>query len=77
MLFQSYFGPTISFHSLILPFDFFDCPSVLLLGIDGMITATLFKESIQLGAGLQFRGVVHCHHGRKHGGRQEDMVMTQ
>ena len=28
---------------------------------------TLIKEDISLGAGLQFRGLVHHHHGRRHG----------
>jgi hypothetical protein len=41
-----------------------------------MTTVTLIKESISLGlACIQFRGVVHCHHGRKHGSMQADMVL--
>jgi hypothetical protein len=42
-----------------------------------MTTATLKKENILIGAGLQFRGLVHYHHSRKyaHGGVQADMVL--
>ena len=29
------------------------------------------------GAGLQFRGLVHYHHGRKHGSVQADMVLEK
>ena len=25
----------------------------------------------------RFRGLVHCHHGRKHGGMQADMVLEK
>jgi hypothetical protein len=28
-------------------------------------------------AGLQFRGLVHCHRGRKHGSVQADMVQER
>ena len=34
-----------------------------------------YKEFI--GAGLQFRGLVHYHHGRKHGGTQADVVLEK
>jgi hypothetical protein len=41
-----------------------------------MTTATLIKENISLGlAYLQFRGLIHYHHGRKHGGMQTDMML--
>ena len=30
-----------------------------------------------IGAGVQFRGLVHCHHGGKHGGMQADMVLER
>jgi hypothetical protein len=30
-----------------------------------------------IGDGLQFRGLVHSHHGRKHGGMQADMVLER
>lgn len=36
--------------------------------------ATLRKESITEVAHLQFRGLVHHHHGDKHGSAQADMV---
>jgi hypothetical protein len=29
------------------------------------------------GAGLEFRGLIHYHHGRKHGGMQADMVLEK
>jgi hypothetical protein len=41
------------------------CLRVSLLQRDTMTTATLLKENI--GAGLQFRGLVHYFHGGKHG----------
>jgi len=28
-----------------------------------------------IGAGLKFRGLVHCHHGRKYGSKQADIVL--
>jgi hypothetical protein len=30
-----------------------------------------------IGDGLQFRGLVQYHHGRKHGGMQADMVLER
>jgi len=30
-----------------------------------------------IGAGLQFRGSVHYHHGREHGTMQADMVLEE
>ena len=30
-----------------------------------------------VGAGLQFRGLVHYHHGGKHDGTQADMVLER
>ena len=35
-----------------------------------------YKGSHFIGAGLQFRGLVH-HHGRKHGDMQADMVLEK
>ena len=36
-----------------------------------------FKGQHLVGAGLQFRGLVHYHYGRKHGGVQADMVLEK
>ena len=33
-----------------------------------------YKRKRLAGTGLQFRGLVHYHHGRKHSGTQADMV---
>ena len=33
-----------------------------------------YKGRHLIGAGLQLRGLVHDHHGRKHGSMQADMV---
>jgi hypothetical protein len=38
--------------------------------------ATLTRKYL-IGADLQFRGIVHCHHGRKNGGMQTDMVLAR
>ena len=38
---------------------------------------TLIKESIELGLAHRFIGLVHYHHGRKHGGTQADMVLEK
>jgi hypothetical protein len=40
-----------------------------------MTTATLKKYLI--GAVLEFRGLVHYHHGKKHGSLQADMVLEK
>jgi hypothetical protein len=40
-------------------------------------TTTLIKKKNLIGAGLQFRGLVHCHHDRKHGSLQADMVLER
>jgi hypothetical protein len=40
-----------------------------------MTKATLIKANILLGLAYSFRGLVHYHHGRKHGNVQTDMVM--
>jgi hypothetical protein len=37
----------------------------------------LLSEKHLIGAALQFRGLVHYHHGRKHGGMQADMVLEK
>ena len=42
-----------------------------------MTMATLIKEHILIGAGLQFRDSVHCHLGRKSGVTQADMVLEK
>jgi hypothetical protein len=34
-----------------------------------------YKGKHLSGAGLQFRGLVHCHRGEKHGYKQADMVL--
>jgi hypothetical protein len=36
-----------------------------------------YKGKHFLGAGLQFRGLVHCHPGGKHGGMQADLVLEE
>jgi hypothetical protein len=36
-----------------------------------------YKGKHLIGAGLQFRGLVYYHHGRKHGGVQADMVLEK
>ena len=43
---------------------------------DSMTTATLMRKHL-IGAGLQFRGLVHCHHGGKHGSVQAGMVLEK
>lgn len=42
-----------------------------------MTKATLTKVKHFIGVGLQFRGSVHCHHGRKHGSVQAAMVLEK
>lgn len=37
----------------------------------------LYKEKHLIGAHLQFRGLVHFYHGRKHGDTQGDMVLEK
>ena len=37
---------------------------------------TLIKETVNW-AGLQVRGLVHYHHGRKHGGTQAEDVLER
>ena len=36
-----------------------------------------YKGKHLIGAGLQFRGSVHCHHGGKHGSMQADVVLEK
>ena len=36
-----------------------------------------YKGEHFAGAGLQFGGLVHCRHGRKHGSLQVDMVLEK
>ena len=36
-----------------------------------------YKGKHFTGAGLQFRGLVYYHYGRKHGGMQADMVLEE
>jgi hypothetical protein len=42
-----------------------------------MTKATLIKENISFGVGLQFRSLVRYHHGGKHGGMQADMILEK
>ena len=42
---------------------------------DTMTKATLIKENISLELAYSFRGLVHYHHGGKHGSVQADMVL--
>jgi hypothetical protein len=42
-----------------------------------MTMATLTRENISLATGLQFRVLVHCHHGEKHGGKQAGTVLER
>ena len=43
---------------------------LLLLWRDTTTTATLLKKNVKLGLAYSFRGLVHYHHGRKHGSTQ-------
>jgi hypothetical protein len=36
-----------------------------------------YKEKHLIGAGIQFRGLVHYHHGGKHGSMQADMMLKK
>ena len=42
-----------------------------------MASATLVKESIELGLACSFRGLAHYHHGREHSGAQADTVLEK
>ena len=42
-----------------------------------MTKATLIKTNIYLELAYSFRGLVHYHHGRKHGTDQADMVLEK
>jgi hypothetical protein len=42
-----------------------------------MTEATLIKENILVGTDLQFRGLAHCGHGRKHCIMLADMVLAR
>ena len=50
--------------------------NVLFLQKDAMTMATLIYRKLT-GACLHFRGLGHCHHGRKHGSMQADMVLEK
>ena len=39
--------------------------------------ATLTKENIELGLAYSFRGLVHYHHGGKHGSIQAGLVLEE
>ena len=41
------------------------------------VTATLIKKNIHSGLAHRFRGLVHYHHGGKHGSLQADMVLKK
>ena len=36
-----------------------------------------YKGKYLIGAGLQFRGLIHYHHDKKHGNMQADMVLER
>lgn len=36
-----------------------------------------YKEKYSIGAGLQLRGLVHCHRGGEHGDMQADTVLEK
>ena len=42
---------------------------------DTLAMLTLRKDNISLDLAYSFRGLVHDHHGRKHGDMQADMVL--
>jgi hypothetical protein len=42
-----------------------------------MTEATLIKDNILLGLAYRFRGLLHYHHGRKHGRVLVDMVLKE
>jgi hypothetical protein len=42
-----------------------------------MTKAALIKDNFELELAYSFRGSVHYHHGRKHGGTQADMVLEE
>ena len=42
-----------------------------------MSKTTLMKESIYRGLAHSFRGLVHYHHGREHGGKGGTGVVTE
>jgi hypothetical protein len=42
-----------------------------------MTRATLIKENISLGMAYRFRGLVHYHHGTKHGSIHTDMELDE
>ena len=41
------------------------------------MTMVTLKGTHFIEAGLQFRGLVHYHHGRKHGGMQTDIILEK
>jgi hypothetical protein len=47
------------------------------MGRDTMIKATLTMENILMGLAYSFRGLVHYHHGGKHGSVQADMLLEK
>lgn len=50
---------------------------VLLRRRHSRTTATLVKEGISLGLAYRFRGLDRCHHGRKYGGTQANMMQER
>jgi hypothetical protein len=36
-----------------------------------------YKEKLLIGSDLQFRGLGHYYHGRKHGGMQANVVLAR
>jgi hypothetical protein len=41
------------------------------------MTKAIIKENISFELAYSFRGSVHCHHGRKHGIIEEDLVLEK
>lgn len=42
-----------------------------------MTIASLIKEDISFGLAYSFRGLIHYHFGRSHGGMQADMMLEK
>ena len=42
-----------------------------------MTMVTLIRENISLGLAYRFRGLVHYHHGGKHGSVQVDLLLEE
>jgi hypothetical protein len=53
------------------------CPSVSIAVKRHHDHCSSYKEKHLIGVGLQFRNLIHCHNGRKHGSMQADMVLER